>query len=215
MGYRGTLTQIYYLDLTTHRVKSALSAKFDESGVGVGPPTPNTLQLRAALDGKDLPATDQEIQAPSELGLVIKNSPFVKLKRCDLQVCCDNPTFDMRVDMCSPRGRVYLSSIGAHSTGARLRGWRQNYVGSYIVELNKYAIFTVEHFHNAYNPALPHIPLTKRPIYDIEFQVPYPADTDQLVGYMDAAHGTCMCTHRSVGGGSSVFLEQLSCIAPC
>jgi hypothetical protein len=37
MGYADTLIQIYYLDLTAHRVKYALSAKSDESGVGLGP----------------------------------------------------------------------------------------------------------------------------------------------------------------------------------
>jgi hypothetical protein len=90
--------------------------------VGLGPPTPNTLQLRAALDGKDLPTADQEISAPSELGLVVKNSHFVELKRFDLQVCCDDPTFGLRVDVCYQRGRVYLSSMETPSNGSRLRG---------------------------------------------------------------------------------------------
>jgi hypothetical protein len=50
------------------------------------------------------------------------------------------------------------------------------------------------------NPALPHFPLVKLPIDDIDLLVPYPAAMDHLVGYMDAAHGTCLRTHRSVGG---------------
>jgi hypothetical protein len=49
------------------------------------------------------------------------------------------------------------------------------------------------------NPALPHIPLTKQPIDDIDLLVPYPADMDHLVGYMDAEHGTCLCARRSTG----------------
>jgi hypothetical protein len=124
LGYTGTLNQIYYLDLTINRIKSAFSARFDESEVGLVPPTPNTLQLCAALDGKDLPATDHEIRAPNELRLVIKNSPFVEMKQFDLQVCYDNPTFVMRVDFCSCRGRIYVSSTEAHSTGVLLHGWR-------------------------------------------------------------------------------------------
>jgi hypothetical protein len=64
------------------------------------------------------------------------------------------------------------------------------------------------------DPALPHIPLTKRPIDDIDLLVRYPADMEQLVGYMDAVHGTCLRTRQSVGGGSYVLLEQLSSIDP-
>jgi hypothetical protein len=46
----------------------------------------------------------------------------------------------------------------------------------------------------------PHIPLTKQPVDNIDLLVPCPAEMDQLVGYMDAAHGTCMRTRRSIGG---------------
>jgi hypothetical protein len=35
------------------------------------------------------------------------------------------------------------------SFGARLCGWRRNYMGAYIVEINKYAIFTKYHFLDA------------------------------------------------------------------
>jgi hypothetical protein len=44
---------------------------------------------------------------------------------------------------------VYLTDILPCSSGARLRGWRRNYVGAYIVEINKYAIFTKDHFLDA------------------------------------------------------------------
>jgi hypothetical protein len=148
LGYAGTLTHIYYLDLTANRVKLDFSTKFGGIGVGLGPPTPDTLQLCATLDGKYFPAADQEVRSPIELGLVAKNIPLFELNHFDLQVCSDDPTFGMRVDVCSLRGCIYLSSMAAHSTGARLSGWRHSYVGSYIVEINKYAIFTADHFHN-------------------------------------------------------------------
>jgi hypothetical protein len=46
---------------------------------------------------------------------------------------------------------------------------------------------------------LPHIPLTCRPLVTGDLDVPYPAAIDQLVGYLDAAHGTCVRTRRSMG----------------
>jgi hypothetical protein len=149
MGYTGTLCKIYYQDLVTKRIKTALSVKLDESGAGLGPMTPNTQQLRDALDGKLLPHIDQDTRAPSELGLLIKNSPFLELTKFTIQVCCDYPTFGIRVDVCSSRGRVYLTDMLPCSSGARLRGWRHNYVGAYIVEIKKYAIFTTYHFLDA------------------------------------------------------------------
>jgi hypothetical protein len=46
---------------------------------------------------------------------------------------------------------------------------------------------------------LPHIPLTCRPLVPGDLDVPYPAAIDQLVGYLDAAHGRCVRTRRSMG----------------
>jgi hypothetical protein len=149
LGYTGTMSQIYYQDLVTKRIITALSVKFDESGVGMGPITPNTQQLRDALDGKPFSYIDQDTHAPSELGLLIKNSPFVELTKITIQICCNEPTFGIRLDVCSRRGRVYLTYMLPGSSGARLRGWRRNYVGAYIVEINKYSVFTKYHFLDA------------------------------------------------------------------
>jgi hypothetical protein len=46
---------------------------------------------------------------------------------------------------------------------------------------------------------LPYIPLTCRPLVTGDLDVSYPADIDQLVGYLDAAHGTCVRTRRLMG----------------
>jgi hypothetical protein len=46
---------------------------------------------------------------------------------------------------------------------------------------------------------LPHIPLTCRPLVPGDLDVPYPKAMDQLVGYLDAVHGTCVRTRRSMG----------------
>jgi hypothetical protein len=39
---------------------------------------------------------------------------------------------------------------------------------------------------------LPHVPLTCRPLVNGDLNVPYPAAIDPLVGFLDAAHGTCV-----------------------
>jgi hypothetical protein len=59
LGYTGTLSQIYYQDFVTKRIKTSLSVKFYESGAVLGPMTLNTQQLRDALDGKPLPDIDK------------------------------------------------------------------------------------------------------------------------------------------------------------
>jgi hypothetical protein len=81
LGYTGTLSQIYYQYLVTKKIKTGLSVKFDESGAGLGPMTPNAHQLRDDLDGKPLSHIDKDTRAPSELGLIIKNRPFMELKK--------------------------------------------------------------------------------------------------------------------------------------
>jgi hypothetical protein len=51
LGYTSTLTQIYYFDVDTTRVKTAFSVKFDEVGVSMDVRSPSAKRLRDALDG--------------------------------------------------------------------------------------------------------------------------------------------------------------------
>jgi hypothetical protein len=46
---------------------------------------------------------------------------------------------------------------------------------------------------------LPHVPLEYHPLVPDDLNVPYSAAMDQLVGYIDAAHATCVRTRRSMG----------------
>jgi hypothetical protein len=46
---------------------------------------------------------------------------------------------------------------------------------------------------------LPHIPLTCFPLVNGDLDVPYLAAIDQLAGYLDASHGTCVRTRHSMG----------------
>jgi hypothetical protein len=46
---------------------------------------------------------------------------------------------------------------------------------------------------------LPHDPLVCHPLVNSDLDEPYPTVIDQLIGYLDAAHGTCVRTRRSMG----------------
>jgi hypothetical protein len=67
--------------------------------------------------------------------------PLIKLKVLVLQILCDHETFGIEVADCAELTRAYLSNMVPISTGAALRGWRRNYAGAYIVELDDMPVF--------------------------------------------------------------------------
>jgi hypothetical protein len=146
LGYTSTLTQIYYFDVDTTRVKTAFSVKFDEAGVSMDVRSPNAKRLRDALDGHD-PEMDATVtSAPSHLDLISSGCPFTALKTIVLNVRCALPTFGIETHDCAARHRAYLTGMSPSSTGSTLRGWKRNYAGDYIVELNGHAIFNSSDF---------------------------------------------------------------------
>jgi hypothetical protein len=149
LGFTGTQLQIYYWDLVSERVKRAYTVKYDECSTIMDRPSPNSRQLRDALDGKDLPVDHQESTAPAALDLVSYVSPFVKLKMVDVQIRCEHPTFGIEATDCSDLTRAYISNMVPNSTGAGIRGWRHNYAGAYIVELDGHPIFNSSDFEAA------------------------------------------------------------------
>jgi hypothetical protein len=86
LGFTGTLSQIYYWDLASQRVKRAYTVKYDECSTVMERPSPNSWHLRDALDGKELPVDTQETSAPAAFDLASTASPFVKLKELELQI---------------------------------------------------------------------------------------------------------------------------------
>ena len=52
MGYMATMKNIYYLDMESNHMKTALHARFDEGMNDLDDPTPNSRQLRLAMGKK-------------------------------------------------------------------------------------------------------------------------------------------------------------------
>jgi hypothetical protein len=146
MGYTSTLTQIYYYDVDTVWVKTAFSVKFDEAGVSMDFRSPNGKRLRDALDGWDPELDTTVTSAPSHLDLVSSVCPFTALKTIVLNVRCALPTFGIETHDFAARHRAYLTCMAPFSTGSTLHGWKLNYVGAYIVELNGHPIFNTSYF---------------------------------------------------------------------
>jgi hypothetical protein len=136
LGYTSTLTQIYYFDVDTTRVKTAFSVKFDEAGVSMDVCSPNAKRLRDALDGHD----------PEMDATVSSGCPFTALKTIVLNVRCALPNFGIEMHDCAARHRTYLTGMSPSNTGSTLRGWKRNYRGAYIVELNGHVIFNSSEF---------------------------------------------------------------------
>jgi hypothetical protein len=141
LGYTPTSTQIYYHDVATNRVKTAFSVKFDEAGASMEVRSPNAKRLRDALDGQDPVVETTETSAPSHVDLVSAACLFSTLKTIVLNVHCALPTFGVETHDCAARHRAYITGKPPSSSGSTLRGWRRNYVGAYVVELNGRAVF--------------------------------------------------------------------------
>jgi hypothetical protein len=79
----------------------------------------------------------------------------------------------------------------------------------------------IVYWRNESRMDLSHIPLTCRPLVPGDMDVPYPKSMGQLVGYLDAAHGTCVCTRRSMGAevfclaGASIMYRAKWIIVIC
>jgi hypothetical protein len=149
LGFTGTLQQIYYWDLVCHRVKRAYTVKYDECSTVMDRPSPNSRHLHDAMDGKDIPVEDQESGAPASFDLVSSGYPFINLKELVLQIRCDNDTFGIVSTDCADLTRAFILDMLPHSTGAALRGWRRNYAGAYIVQLEHIPVFNRADFVQA------------------------------------------------------------------
>ncbi|MCP4167411.1 MAG: DDE-type integrase/transposase/recombinase, partial [Chloroflexi bacterium] len=142
LGYTVTMSQIYYLDNATTRVKTTIHATFDEGMNDLDKPTPNARILHQAL-GRPMPKGEQEQRAPSELNVIVQDSPFLVLKDVTVPVICDCDNLDLILKDCEQRERGYLSDVEKGSSSASgIRNWRRTLVGAYIVQVNDTAVYT-------------------------------------------------------------------------
>jgi hypothetical protein len=112
-------------------------------------PSPNSRHLRDNIDIKELPADTQETSAPAAFDIASAASPFVKLKELELHTRCEHATFGIEAVDCADLARAYISNMTPHSMGADLHGWRRNYDGAYIVELDVHPVFNSADFDHA------------------------------------------------------------------
>ena len=98
------MSQIYYLDNATTRVKTTIHATFDEGMNDLDKPTPNARILHQAL-GRPMPKEEQEQRAPSELNVIVQDSPFLVLKDVTVPVICDCANLGIILKDCEQRER--------------------------------------------------------------------------------------------------------------
>jgi hypothetical protein len=66
-----------------------------------------------------------------------------------LQIRCDHHTFGIVSADCADLTRAFISDTSPHITGAALRGWRRNYAGAYIVQMEHIPVFNTADFVQA------------------------------------------------------------------
>jgi hypothetical protein len=120
--------------------------KFDEGMSDLENPTPHSIQLRDALDGKNLPPEAIESASPS---ISFLPQTFFKLKNFTLPMICDHPTFGIKVQTCDQRARAYIAGISELSTASKICGWQRHYIGAYLVEVNGIAIYDNPSFNRS------------------------------------------------------------------
>ena len=141
LGYTATMSQIVYLDIATTRVKTSIHATFDEGMNDLDVPTPNARALHAVL-GRPMQREEQEQRAPSELSVIVQDSPFLQLKDVAIHVHCDHDTLGLSIKNCEARGRGYLADIAKGSSAATIKNWRRTLVGAYIIQVNDVAVYS-------------------------------------------------------------------------
>jgi hypothetical protein len=124
LGFTGTLSQIYYWDLVSQRVKRAYTVKYDECSTVMGLPSLPSLHLRDALDCKKLPVDTQETSAPDAFGLASTASPSLKLKEIELHIRFEYANFGIEAVDCADLAHTYISNMTPHSMCDALREWR-------------------------------------------------------------------------------------------
>ena len=135
------MKNIFYLDLESNRIKTALHARFDEGMNDLDTPTPNFRQLRLAM-GQKLPEDTIFTPAPVSLALDIVSSPFLDPVTITIPVKCSTETMRFIVESCSIRGRGYLAGLHPNSTASDIRGRNKKLVGSYVIQVNDTPVYS-------------------------------------------------------------------------
>ena len=156
LGYTGTMSQIYYFDLRTKRIKTATHVKYDEgmTDLEMKDKPPNALHLTNARTKLVPLLNDIEVPPPTELSLEVMQSPFPDLQTVTLPIKCNNDNLGIELDECTERKRAFLQTITPRSTASGIRKWKQNIIRSYIIEIDGKPIFTVQDANIALKKAL-------------------------------------------------------------
>ena len=140
-GYTATMKNIYYLDLDSNRIKTALHARFNKGMNDLHDPTPNSRQMRLAM-GRKLPEDTIFTPAPVSLALDIVSSPFLDPINLTIPIKCSTKTMGFIIESCSIRGRGYLVGLQTNSTASGIRGRNKKLVGSYIIQVNDTTVYS-------------------------------------------------------------------------
>jgi hypothetical protein len=102
--------------------------------------SPNANRLRDTLNDQYPEVEPTETSALAHLDLVSSVCTFTSLDTIVINFRCVLPTFGIEKRDFAACHRAYLTGMAPTSTGSTSQGWRCNYVGAYIGDLNRHVV---------------------------------------------------------------------------
>ena len=158
LGFTSTMTQIHYLDHRTKRIKTAAHVRFDEGMNGVTKLPPNARMIRQAL-GHHLPPEEEEATTPDDVNLFVQPSYFPELVEVTFQYRPSDQekgytTLGLIVAEDKINHRGYLLRVEPHSSISKVRGIRQQLMGSYVIEIDGTVVGSKDEIDTALSQAV-------------------------------------------------------------
>jgi hypothetical protein len=196
LGYSCTLKVMYYFDLESSIVKTATHARFDEGMNDLAEPLPNAHLLQHLANGD---AFDPDTLAFPPLSLKVFDDPFERLDKYAQPIICDHPTLGFEISECHIRRRGYVSGIVPHTSAARIRNVRRQYIGAFVVSVNGSSVFTSNSIVDALHTVVASDSTSFRIVFDPDRYTPIAErrpepplhlSVDQLRAIHDIQHGS-------------------------
>jgi hypothetical protein len=134
LGFTGTLMQIFFWDLASLCVKRAYTIKYEALSC-TNRPLIHAICVMLLMARIYLLMSMNTVLPPLLISRPhhahSSNSWFL-----EPQIRCDHFTFWIESADCADSTCTYIANMLPNSTGAGVRGWRQNCAGAFMVELN-------------------------------------------------------------------------------
>jgi hypothetical protein len=143
LGFSKTMKNVLYFDVETETVKTAQHVAFDESmnDLDIKPPNARLLDGIRSVQIEDI-MEDIDVNLPN---LDVSLRPFHDILTVSMPLDLDSPApLAMEFDTCHRLLRAHVTKFLKLPTGKRIRKFRHDYTGAYVVSVNESPVFSVD-----------------------------------------------------------------------